>query len=105
MKIFNNWAAVLNDITQKQIKVDGYENVNKLHIYAQQNNVQPSIRLDSDPGPHNRDKKEGPSRNDHYDAPTRPILGRLNNDQRKAHDIIESSIFGGESFMTLHHKH
>lgn len=95
MEIITTWSGVLKDITQTQLTADGHENMNRLHIFAHQADIRPSIQLETDCDDEEvRDRHSSLNLDDR--SSRRPILDKLNDDQRKAHDIIENSIFGGK---------
>ena len=103
VKIINDWKATLKDITQKQITGDGLEIVGRMHVYAQQHSIQPLIRLETGSVERDRDNNDISPHGKDSQMIVRPILEMLNEEQKHAHDIIESRIFGGESKVELSH--
>ena len=100
MVIIANWAALLKDMTRKQITEDGLENIRRLHAYAQENDIRPSIRLDNGELKPNARNRQG--FNDVEEASEtggRSTLTMLNDEQRNAHNIVERRLFGGERLL------
>lgn len=93
MEVISNWAAMLKDITLKQLMTNGQEN---LRVNAHQNEILPSLQLldheHHNQGTRNLQTVEGNA----MVCPNRPLLGILNAEQKKVHDIIESSVFSSK---------
>ena len=101
MVIIANWAALLKDMTRKQITEDGLENIRRLHAYAQENDIRPSIRLDN--GELKPDARNGQQGFNNVEEASetggRSTLTMLNDEQRNAHNIVERRLFGGERLL------
>jgi len=93
MEVISYWAAMLKDITLKQLMTDGQEN---LRVNAHHNEISPSLQLLD----HEHHSQGTPNLQtvvgDAMACPNRPLLGILNAEQKKAHDIIERSVFGSK---------
>jgi hypothetical protein len=94
MKVIGNWAELLKDITKKQLTEDRQENVSRLHVYAPTMNLQPSIQLSNDI---KENTKAKPNSQNVATNGCQPVLDSLNDDQRKAHEIVEKRLFGGKN--------
>ena len=104
MIIFDKWEATLKELTRSQWAEEGHENLTRIPQFLNRS-IEPRIRCEAvvTDGHVNKDNSIhitscGPS--------SRPILSKLNQDQRRAHDIVEEQIFGGGKLtlikMTLH---
>ena len=65
--------------------------------------IQPLIRLETGSVERDRDNNDISPHGKDSQMIVRPILEMLNEEQKHAHDIIESRIFGGESKVELSH--
>jgi len=73
------------------------ENVRRLYVYAQGNDIRPSIQLDN--GDLKADARDGQGFNNVEEASKtdgQQTLMMLNDEQRKAHNIVERRLFGGK---------
>jgi len=104
MQILMAWETILKDMTRKQSQHHGREDISRLSFHLTRTAAQPKILLDNgtrskplvvqsdtlSEGTTNAVTVKTVSRFD------RQVLKRLNEDQKRAHDIIEKQIFGGE---------
>jgi hypothetical protein len=105
MKVFHCWEGVLKEITRKQQEEEGETNLKQIHLYAKRTINKPSIELESDSRSEAGQSTEEASPPQNSMHTNRPKLAMLNADQRKAHDMIESHLFGtcNNSKFERHH--
>lgn len=102
LQIIDSWDAILKAMTRKQEQEEGFTSLATLHKYStQRNNSEPTIELERQRGePSSTTQVEDSHAHDALEKSTnyhRPKLKMLNDDQKRAHSIVERRIFGGKS--------
>ena len=106
MQIFDTWAMTLQEMTRRQGEEEGITNLSNLHRYSTtQRNSQPSLQMDNG---YEEDHVIVNNTTNSLSASRdicnlRPKLAILNDEQRRAHDIIEEKIV--ETIYSCHISH
>jgi hypothetical protein len=99
MQVIDSWTTRLQEMTRRQNEEEGDTNVTKLHLYSSAaRETRPSIQLDNaaEGGSHGVYDATDYSSSGEPRNKIRHKLAILNDDQRRAHEIIERRIFGSK---------